>query len=283
MSFLKYDLLKIIAITLSESLSADTEEIPRHLNPFDWHVVLLVLPVSFLLVRALAEILERRSLPARWSYTRLGLIGWLSHGVVTATVHYFAWVPVLLVAGYSAPLLILPMVARWLYEHPPHVPEKQPKRLWLMDEVSRALEQSVKSPMITAFKERYPDHSAYMYRRSDPYSVGGVLLQSRVRLHTPKTAYLEVTLDCPFGSRPGSFLEGHEILQAYIFRQQEDGSRISFIPIQEWDEWLTGMRKMDWYKLIGKLDRLRPAWPRLGDLPFLLVEERLAYQRINLI
>ncbi|MFH1738151.1 MAG: hypothetical protein ABIH23_04025 [bacterium] len=251
-------------------------------SPRDLLLLVTLLVCSWCLIKGVSTILDRRSVESRWSYARLGLIGWFVHGVAVIAIHYGAWVPVPLVAVYSSPLLVFPMVARWIYENPPQYSLRREKSLWRLDEISRAAESSVRSHVIALFRERYPLYRAYVYRRNLPYSVGGMLLQNRSRLSTPRPTYLEVTLDCPFGTRVGSFLEGHEVVLAYIFREQEDGSRIAFLPAQGWEEWLEGMRKLDWFKKIGEVDRLPPNWPCLGDLPYPLIAEKLEFQRITL-
>ncbi len=241
-----------------------------------------LVPFSWLAVNALSEILERKASPSRWSYHRLGYAGWGLYCLTVVSVHYGAWVPVSLAAGCSSPLLVFPMVVRWIVEHPIQHFLKREKPIWRLDELSRASESGSRSYLIGLFTERYPKYRAYLYRRDLPYSVGGILMQNRERLATPRPTYLEVTLDCPFGTKIGSFLEGHEVVLAYLFREQEDGSRIVFLPAQGWDEWIEGMRKLEWFQRIGEVDDLPPRWPILGDLPYPLVANGLEYKRISL-
>ncbi|HOE12869.1 MAG TPA: hypothetical protein PLQ35_02290 [bacterium] len=245
-------------------------------------LITALVPFSWYLVNTLSEILERKASASRWSYSRLGYAGWALYCLTVVSVHYGAWVPVALAAVCSLPLLVLPMVARWIVEHPAKRFLKREKPVWRLDELSRASECGSRSYLIGLFTERYPKYCAYLYRRNLPYSVGGILMQNRERLATPRPTYLEVTLDCPFGTKIGTFLEGHEVLQAYLFREQEDGSRIVFLPAQGWDEWIEGMRKLEWFQRIGEVDDLPPRWPILGDLPYPLVANGLEYKRISL-
>ena len=230
----------------------------------------------------MSAVLDRKEELPRGSYARWGLAGWLIYVATVLAVHYGAWVPLPMVAAYASPSLVLPMMVRWIHHSPPGGHWERANHESRENKLALVIEQSLNSPMIRIFRERYPRCRAYLYHRDLPYSAGGVLMQNRVRLRTPRPVYLEVTLDCPFGARVGAFLEGHEVLQAYLFREQEDGIRMSFLPARRWDQWLQGMRTIEWFKRIGEIDRVRPRWPRLGDLPYFLVTEKLDFQRITL-
>ena len=160
--------------------------------------------------------------------------------------------------------------------------ENEAPPLFTIEETCRIKDSISLSYLIRQFLERYPKSRAYIYKTNYPYSAGGLFLHNCDVMNTPNPTWLEITLDCPFTSKTGVLAEGREVFQAYLARHLREGSIISPLPQDNWTDWLTGLKKKEWFQRIENLDTMQPLHPNMGDLPYQFHEKYSDRQPIDL-
>ncbi len=207
---------------------------------------------------------------------------WLSiflyAGIVPA-VHFIAWVPVEIAAILAFPCILLPPLTYRVIHHPDTDVRSS---LFSMEDNCRIQDRAFASSLIKQFRERYPNSEAYIYKNKQIYTSGGLLLHNKERLFFPIPTYLEVTLDCPFTTKPGILAEGREVFRAYLSRPTPRGYIVSPMPQGNWEEWLTGLQKKEWFERLRELDTLSPSYPNLKNLPYQFFSAPFEWQTIEL-
>lgn len=210
----------------------------------------------------------------------LDLISAVLYGLLIATTHYIAWVPVELAAILALPCILLPPLIHRVYSKP----QEPISPLFSLEETCRAQDTAFASHMIRQFLERYPQSKTYIYRNKEnpPHSAGGLILHNREALATPVPTNLEVILDCPFSPKVGVIVEGKENFQAYLSRPKGTGTVISPLPLNTWEEWLMGMSKREWFDHIEEMKFMKVTHAGNGDIPPILDGKRIVWQDIHL-
>lgn len=188
--------------------------------------------------------------------------------VIILIVHYGAWVPVPIAVVLVSPCVVLPPLIYRVSHNLRFTIEKNEIPLFSIEEVCRIKDNILLSYLVQQFLQRYPNAHAYIYKSGYPYSSGGIFLHNYETMFTPNPTRLEVTLDCPFTSRTGVLAEGRETFHAYLARHLPDGSIISPLPQSNWNDWLIGLQKKEWFQRIEQLDAMKPQLPNMGDLPY---------------
>ncbi len=199
----------------------------------------------------------------------------ISYSLVTGFAHFCGWVPLPLAAIIASPCVLLPP---FLYFIRPVAAVEQPTVALSIEENCRVKDRALNSTLIRQFCERYPDSNVYIYRTSNAYTVGGLMLHNREQLNVPLTTWLDVTLDCPFSSTMGVLAEGREAFRAYLIRPKNSKTAVYSFSTTDWDEWLAGFTQHDWMEKIKQLDTLPANRPPLGGHPFQLVEKNYQWQ-----
>ncbi len=213
-----------------------------------------------------------------------GWIPWLSvilFSCIVIGAHFLAWVPVVVSSFLALPCVLLPPLT-YRVTHPSGTGTTETQSFFSLEENCRIQDRAFSSYLIKQFRDRYPDSKAYIYKGHWPHSAGGLLLHNKERLFLPRTTYLEITLDCPFTTKVGILAEGREIFKAYLSRPTLRGYVISPMPQSSWEEWLTGLRKKEWFERIKELDTIEPEYPDLNNLPYQFSNNNTEWQPIKL-
>jgi len=214
--------------------------------------------------------------------TTLPWLPWVStlaFGSLVVLLHYAAWVPVELGALLALPCVLLPPLTYRVIRFPSLSPSPSPP---IFEDKNRIQSIMNSSTAIRRFRERYPHAKAYIYQSQSPDTTGGILLHNREPLAVPTPTHIEVTLDCPFTARMGHLAEGHEVFRAYLARRHPNGSIISFLPQENWEDWLAGLEKGEWFQRIKELDGIKPTHPHLENRPLQFIESKMDWQSIPL-
>jgi|GEM_PF-2511294 hypothetical protein len=222
----------------------------------------------------------KSSLSIQKSNGLLPFVSTLLFAFIVTLLHFIAWVPVEYAFLLALPCIFLPPLTYRVWVQPQ---TDSPIPLFSMEENCRILDRAAASSLIRKFLERYPDAGAYLYKSKQSHTAGGLLLHNKERLFYPKPTFLEITLDCPFTTRPGILAEGREIFRAYLSRPAGDGSIVSFLPQKEWDDWLIGLQKKEWFERIRELDTIKPSLPDLENLPYQFYNNPIEHQSIDLM
>ncbi|MEW6235652.1 MAG: hypothetical protein AB1656_09720 [Candidatus Omnitrophota bacterium] len=198
--------------------------------------------------------------------------------LVLIAIHFAAWVPVVLVALLASPIILLPPLFHRVTARPPSTPPP-----FLSIEERCRLHDNLAIPSLPKeFIERYPNASAYVYKKKLPHTAGGLFLHNRNRLPVAAPTDLEITLDCPFTTKTGELAFGREVFRAYLARHKKEGSIVSFLPQENWGDWLTGLEARVWMERIESLDFMPPNHPCLGGLPYQFIGGIGEWQAISL-
>ncbi len=215
--------------------------------------------------------------PPREGLPRLAASGFI---LLVVLVHYAAWVPPSLAAILASPLLFLPPLTYFVTS--PSATKKTPP-LFTTEETCKMLDNLPFSGLLCEFLERYPKAHAYLYKKKLPHTSGGLFLHHRERFPVPNPTYLEITLDCPFTTKPGEFALGRETFHAYFSRPHKNGISIHPLPPNTWEEWLTGQTTKEWMTQLEELDELPPSFPHLDNLPYQLHTKMTPWQTFSLL
>jgi hypothetical protein len=194
--------------------------------------------------------------------------------------HFAAGIPV-----YLGALIISPMI--FLLPFIYHV-DRQPKppaaaSLLSIEEQCRIKDQAFSSDLIREFMHRYPHSSTYVYRSNKAHSAGGLFFHNKEILNFLNPAMLEVTLNCPFASKPGVLALGRETFCAYLSRDTSEGCTVSLLPHDNWEDWLIGLERKDWLDRIKELDTLPATHPPLRNRPFQFIEQIHQWEPFTLL
>lgn len=193
---------------------------------------------------------------------------------------FYASVPIYIGILIPAPLLILIPIPYWIV--PPAKPAP-PSCSIAIDDACRIRDNVFTSPFIREFMERYPHAAVYLYISKQAYKSGGLFLHNKDWLFYPIPTAIEVTLDCPFTNKLGIFALGREQFCAYLSREGNHGAIVYRLPVTEWNEWLKGMEKKEWFHHIKELDATDPTYPPLKDRPFQYYNSNNAWERFDLM
>lgn len=219
-----------------------------------------------------------------------GFAGWMALAIFASTVlsvHLFASVPIWLTGIAAIPSLIIPLVLERL-RHPFQTISSPSERSalqpsFLLDQEIMIIEQALVSPVVGYFFDRYPNCKAYLYQEAAWDGHGGLLLANREKMNVPGIVFLDVTLTCPFGAKPGQFLLGQERIHSYFYRPDpQGGSYISLLPTQRWEEWLEGMTKLDWLVKMREVHHVPRLDIDIERLPYPIVHNGWRWKTLDL-
>ena len=219
-------------------------------------------------------------------YVSAGWTALIVFGAMVLSVRFLAGVPGWLAAIAASPCLVIPLVLERLrhpFENRSETSEKGPPQpTYRFDQDIFILERALESDVVKTFMARYPKCRVYLYQEATWDGRGGLLLANRERMHMPSTIYLDVTLVCPFGAKPGLLLLGQERILSYFYRPATGGSHLCFLPRQRWEDWLEGMTEVDWFVKLREVHHVPKSDFELGDLPYQLVDGDWRWKPITL-
>ncbi len=246
--------------------------------------ILTTVAIAALILTLVVEKLSKGRPEA--DYETAGWTALLAFTLTVILIHYLANVPTWLSGFAASPSLFIPLALERL-RHPfpirrnAGLPAYTPPDYQLDQEII-ILERALESQVVQIFLKRYPRCRAFIYQDTTRDKRGGVLLANRERLHLPGAVYIDVTLVCPFGAKPGNFLLGQERVHSYLYRPDSKGSHLAHLPIQRWEDWLEGMTEMNWFAKIKEVHHAESEAIDLTELPFLLVKEHWRCKEIQL-